>query len=68
MVLAVQRGLEDTGFAMLWLISYTFLLRLPSEMSACVLGYHAGDALCDGRRYLFARRILILLALPRSNH
>ena len=35
MVLSVQRGLEDTTFAMLWLISYTFLLRLPSEASAC---------------------------------
>ena len=31
MVLAVQRGLEDHTFAMLWLISCTFLLRLPSE-------------------------------------
>ncbi len=31
MVLAVQKAKEDMGFAMLWLISYSFLLRLPSE-------------------------------------
>ena len=36
MVLSVQRGLEDTTFAMLWLISYTFLLRFPSEVGACI--------------------------------
>lgn len=34
MVLAVQRGLEEQTFAMLWLVSYVFLLRLPSE--ACL--------------------------------
>lgn len=31
MVMAVARELEEQKFAMLWLLSYTFLLRLPSE-------------------------------------
>ena len=35
MVLAVSRQLEQLNFAMLWLVSYTWLLRLPSEV--CVL-------------------------------
>ena len=35
MVRAVQSELEEQDFAMLWLVAYVFLLRLPSE--ACVL-------------------------------
>ena len=31
MVRAVQHGREDLSYAMLWLVSYLFLLRLPSE-------------------------------------
>lgn len=31
MVAAVPRGLEELSFAMLWLLTYVFLLRLPSE-------------------------------------
>ena len=34
MVLAVNNNLETLQFAMLWLVSYTFLLRLPSEVSS----------------------------------
>jgi len=33
MVAAVQRNLEDGCHAMLWLVAYSFLLRLPSEVS-----------------------------------
>jgi hypothetical protein len=33
MVAAVQRNLEDSCHAMLWLVTYSFLLRLPSEVS-----------------------------------
>ena len=32
MVLAVQSGFETQKYAMLWLVSYTYLLRLPSEV------------------------------------
>ena len=32
MVLAVNSGMETLQFAMLWLVSYIFLLRLPSEV------------------------------------
>lgn len=35
MVLAVNRRLEEFSFAMLWLVTYTWLLRLPSEVRAC---------------------------------
>ena len=31
LVLAVERQLETEKFAMLWLVSYAFLLRIPSE-------------------------------------
>ena len=34
MVRAVQRGVEDNSYGMLWLVTYAFLLRMPSE--ACV--------------------------------
>ena len=45
MVLAVQSGKEERTVAMLWLTSYLFLLRLPSEvmrrwMPACVPVLH----------------------------
>ena len=33
MVKAVDEGKEDMRFSMLWLVSYCFLLRLPSEAS-----------------------------------
>ncbi len=35
MVLAVNKQLEQLNFAMLWLVSYTWLLRLPSEVFMC---------------------------------
>ena len=34
MVKAVEHGREELNLAMLWLITYTFLLRLPSEVSS----------------------------------
>ena len=36
MVRAVQRELEEQSFAMLWLVSYLFLRRLPSEARFCL--------------------------------
>ena len=41
MVKAVDQGKEEMRFGMLWLVSYCFLLRLPSEVgrgSCCLLG------------------------------
>ena len=41
MVKAVDQGKEEMRFSMLWLVSYCFLLRLPSEVrlgSCCLLG------------------------------
>ena len=32
LVLAVQRGLEEQDYAMLWLFAYAYLLRLPSQV------------------------------------
>ena len=68
MVLAVQRGLEDQTFAMLWLISYTFLLRLPSEVGLCSRSPGIDLCLCVRRRYQLARRTLTFQAPLRSNH
>jgi hypothetical protein len=34
MVRAVQRGVEDSCYGMLWLVTYAFLLRMPSEVRA----------------------------------
>jgi len=45
MVLAVQRGLEDMPFGMLWLVSYLYLLRLPSEVGLALCMFWAA-ALC----------------------
>ena len=40
MVMAADKGTEELRFSMLWLISYLFLLRLPSEVgSFCT--YHS---------------------------
>ena len=33
MVKAIDEGKEEMRFGMLWLVSYCFLLRLPSEVS-----------------------------------
>ena len=32
MVLAATKGQEELAFSMLWLVSYVFLLRVPSEV------------------------------------
>ena len=32
MIKAVQQGKEQLAYAMLWLATYTFLLRMPSEV------------------------------------
>jgi len=37
MVLAAEQQKEDVKFAMLWLVTYCFLLRLPSEVSSVVI-------------------------------
>ena len=39
MVWAVEKGSEELTMAMLWLVSYLFLLRVPSEVSAML---HSG--------------------------
>ena len=44
MVVAVSRGRETMQYAALWLISYLFLLRLPSEVGSQLL--HARQR-CD---------------------
>lgn len=36
MVLGVDKQLEEKRFAMLWLIAYLFLLRLPSEVRSAL--------------------------------
>ena len=55
MVLAVNNGLETLQFAMLWLVSYTFLLRLPSEVSPRTATVHSPfysqHFICLVRRY-----------------
>ena len=38
MVLAVDRRLETHSFAALWMLSYWFLLRVPSEALPAVVG------------------------------
>lgn len=38
LILAVDRGLETWPFAMLWLMAYTYLLRVPSEALPAVRG------------------------------
>lgn len=48
MILAVERGIETKGMAMLWLASYTFLLRVPSEALPMVKGDAVlADAACE---------------------
>ena len=36
MIVAVDTGLEDLTHAMLWLVAYSFLLRVPSEARVCI--------------------------------
>ena len=48
MVLAVDKGIESKCMAMLWLVSYTFLLRVPSEALPMVKGDAViADASCE---------------------
>ena len=49
MVLGVNRGIEQQSFAMLWLASYQFMLRVPSEAVPMMRG---GDAV-QGHSVLF---------------
>ena len=37
MVRAVNTGHEETKFAMLWVVTYSFLLRMPSEVSCSLI-------------------------------
>ena len=37
MVRAIDKGIEELKFGMLWLIVYLFLLRLPSEVTVSCL-------------------------------
>jgi len=54
MVKAVQRQLEELSYAMLWLISYAFLLRLPSEaLPLCKL--RPGDSRAPGEQTIIWR-------------
>ena len=39
MILCVERGIEEKLFAMLWLVSYLYLLRVPSEVHLYILSY-----------------------------
>ena len=55
MVLAATKGQEERAFSMLWLVSYVFLLRVPSEVRAC----------CARRRAcLLSFRCALCQALP----
>ena len=57
MVKAVRRGNETLSFAALWLLSYTFLLRVPSEVSgACAHSGSLGFALRVLRRCRHAKQ------------
>ena len=42
LVLAVSRGLEEESLAMLWLTSYLFMLRVPSEALSLARGGNYG--------------------------
>ena len=56
MVKAVDQGKEEMRFGMLWLVSYCFLLRLPSEVGRG-LCYLLGMLVCvlmSARRCLYA--------------
>ena len=48
MVLATSKCVEELRFAMLWLVAYTFLLRVPSEV--CARTVHGGR----GRFHFFS--------------
>ncbi len=51
LVIAVERGLEEQRYAMLWLITYTFLLRLPSE--ALPVAREDLNSVVDGQAVFF---------------
>ena len=65
MVLATNRGHSQKLFAMLWLVAYTFLLRVPSEGLPMSRG-EAGDE--DGQSVLWLRDNILFLKLKRRKN
>ena len=66
MVLAVNRGWESRNLAMLWLASYTFLLRVPSEALPMMKAGTAQDA-CEQSVLSFEGDTLCLRLKRRKN-
>jgi len=66
MVLATGRGISQWKFAMLWLVSYVFLLRMPSEALPMARGGEAGDE--DVQSVLCLRKGILYLKLKRRKN
>lgn len=68
MVLSVQRGWEDINGAALWLTSYIFLLRLPSEALPACRGSPDNSALADKQTLIWKDGNEICLRLLRRKN
>ena len=64
MMMAVEKGNEELRYAALWLLSYLFLLRVPSEVSYTKFEALSGSATCACRP---CRAVKGHQVLPNSN-
>ena len=67
MVMAVEKGKEELRFAALWLFSYLFLLRLPSEAGSTELAVRTACVRCPCvRHFRAAKQPLMWLSIQNS--
>ena len=66
-ILAVEKGMVTQSYAMLWLVAYTFLLRVPSEALPIARG--SAEAFWEGQAmlYLEGKDTLVLRLKNRKN-
>ena len=68
MVRAVQRGWEDTAGAALWLTSYLFLLRVPSEALPACKGTPGNPDLAEKQTLIWREGDEVCLRLRRRKN
>ena len=68
MVAAVRNGREELHYAMLWLLAYTFLLRLPSEALPACKGEPTNESLLQQQTLIWREGDCVCLRLLRRKN
>jgi len=68
MVAGVRNGREELHYAMLWLLAYTFLLRLPSEALPTCKGAPTNESLVQQQTLIWREGDCVCLRLRRRKN